>query len=494
MLVALSMGLLIIIINFVTQRFFLDSLGLEYLGLNGLFTNVIAMLSVVELGLGAAVIYHLYKPLRDNDQKLVSSLMTFYKKGYRLIALIIFIIGILFMPFLPLVIGENSIGSSVSIIYLLFIMNVTVSYLLSYKRSILYADQKNYLINIVHMAMVVIFNALQIWALLATSNYYLYLVIKIVMTISENLLITTIVNRKYHFNSGEVSLDSDIKKDIFKKIKGLFYHKMGDFLVLGSSNIIISVILGIATVGLYSNYLLIQMAITSLFSQLTTAIKASVGNLLVDSNKEASGLVFRRLQFANQALAVLVVSVFFVVSAPFVTVWLGAEYVLGFGVVAALSLNIYLILVRAVFGNFKDAAGIFYEDRYVPLVESAINIILSIIFVHFLGLAGAFIGTAISSLALHAYSYPKYVYKGVLGRSYAEYLLLMIKNGIIAISAVSLTYFISSFVSTDSDILKLIFNALIAVSVPCVILWIVYRKSDEYKYFKLLLAKIILGR
>ncbi|MFZ1302007.1 MAG: hypothetical protein WAQ27_05560 [Candidatus Microsaccharimonas sp.] len=491
MTVALLMGFLVIIVNFIAQRFFLNTLGLEYLGLNALFTNVIAMLSVAELGLGAAVVYHLYKPLKERNTDKVSSIMIFYKKGYRLIALTVFVLGLLVIPFLPLIVGDNSIQVNIVAVYLLFVINVAVSYLLSYKRSVLYADQKNYIINIVHMIAVVLVNALQIWALVATGNYYLYLILKIIMTIAENAVLTAIVNRQYDLDSKAAALDSATKKDIFTKIKGLFYHKLGDFFVLGSSNIIISVFLGIATVGLYSNYLLIQTAITSLFSQITTAIKASVGNLLVDANKAASFVVFQRLQFANQILAILVVSVFFVASGSFITLWLGEQFVLGLGVVIALSLNIYLILVRAVFGNFKEAAGIFYEDRFVPLVESAINVIASIILIQFIGLAGAFIGTALSSLALHAYSYPKYVYKGVLGRSYREYAVNVIRNFIIAFVVIALTYCLSELVHVDSRLLQLISDTTIAVIVPSILLWVLYRKTDEYAYFKNLLKKMI---
>jgi len=489
--VSLILGFVAIVVSFIAQKFFVDTLGLEYLGLNALFTNIITMLSVVELGLGVAVVYHLYGPIKDKDVDKISSLMLFYKKSYRIIALAVFLLGLAVLPFLPLIVGENSIQVNIPIVYLLFVVSVAVSYLLTYKRSILYADQKNYVVSLVHLIAIVVLNGLQIGVLLATQNYYLYLVLKIVMTIIENIVISVLVDRRYEINSHAQPLDAITKKDIFTKIKGLLYHKVGDFFVLGSTNIIISVLLGIKAVGLYSNYLLIQTALSVLFNQLSTALTASIGNLLLGDSKKEHFAVFLKLQFAMHSLAVICVSVFFVASASFITLWIGADYLFPIGVLAALTLNVYLLLIRATFNNFKSAAGIFYEDRFVPIFESVINIVASIVLIHFMGIAGAFIGTALSSLALHGYSYPKYVYKGIFGRSYSEYVLHVVKNLVVAVIAVSLAYTVSNLVNLPSLFLQMISDGAIAVLVPSFVLWVIYRKTDEYDYFKQLLAKII---
>lgn len=489
-LFSLILGFVVIIINFIAQRFFVESLGIEYLGLNGLLTNVVSLLSIVELGLGAAIVYHLYEPMHRGDIQKVSSIMQFYRLGYRVIALAIVILGVVSMPFLPLIVGESSIAANIPLIYTLFIGNAAVSYLLSYKRSILYADQKNYIINAIHLAALLVLNGLQIWALILTQNYYLYLALRVAATLIENFIINTIVNKRYSIDILPEPLNKALRKDIFTKVKGLAFHKMGSFLVLGSTNIIISVILGISTVGLYSNYLLIQTAFTTLSFQVSSAIKASIGNLLVDANKEAAFSVFKRLQFANQLMAVVVTSIFFISSSSFVKLWLGDDFVFGIGVVAAMSLNLYLILVRSVFNNFKEAAGIFYEDRLVPLIESAINIIASIILMHFMGLAGAFIGTALSSLALHAYSYPKYVYKGIFGKSYREYTQKVLSDLFVAIVIIVTAWGVSRLVNLDSLPLQLFSDVVIAVIVPAVLLWVLYRQRDEYLYFKGLVVRM----
>lgn len=491
LLVSLALGLIVIIINFIAQRIFVNTLGLEYLGLNGLLTNLVSMLSVVELGLSTAIVYHLYKPLRDKNTSKTSSIMMFYKKSYRVIALTILILGMALIPFLSLIIGDNSIQANIPVVYMLFIINVTVSYLLAYKRSILYADQKNYLVNIVHLIALVAVNALQIWTLLATQNYYLYLILKIASTLAENLVINKIVDRRYYLDNNAVPLDANTKKDIFTKIRGLLYHKAGEFLVLGSTNIIISMLLGIKVVGLYSNYLLIQTAISTLFSQMQTAITASIGNLLLGDSKKEHFDVFRRLHFAIHLLTTVCLSVFLVASGSLIRLWLGEQYIFSIGILIALSLNMYLQLIRSAFANFKNAAGIFYEDRFVPLIESVINVIASIILVQFIGLAGAFIGTALSSLALHCYSYPKFIYRGLFGRSYQEYIGLMIKNLAISSLAMGAAYFVSRIIKFNSLPIQLMSDVSVAVIVPCILLFIIYRKSEEYNYFVNLARKIL---
>lgn len=489
-IVSLALGFAVIIINFVAQKIFIDTLGIEYAGLNGLFTNMVSMLAIAELGLGAAIVYHLYEPLHKNDVPRVSAVMRFYRTGYRLVALGILVFGSLLIPFLPMITG-GGVSVNITVVYMLFIANAVSSYLLSYKRSLLYADQKNYIINTIHLVALVVLNALQAWVLIATQNYYLYLVLKVVFTVLENLIISHVVDRRYALDAHSEPMSKELRADIFTKMKGLVFHKVGEFAVLGSTNIIISSSLGLAAVGLYSNYLIIQTAMTALFSQISTAIKASVGNLLVDVGGEKSFAVFNRLQFANQALAVLATSVFFVASGSFITLWLGEEFVFGVGVVAALALNIYLILIRAVIGNFKDAAGVFYEDRYVPLVESAINIVASIVLIQFMGIAGAFIGTALSSLALHAYSYPKYVYKGIFGRTYREYVVKIVSNFTVALVAIGGAYFVSTLIRVDSQWIQLLSDVIVAIIVPALLFWVIYHRTHEYGYFKNLAFKIL---
>ena len=194
MAVTLVMNFITIIAGFIAQKIFLNLLGSEYLGLNGLFTNVVSMLGIVELGLGSAIIYHLYKPIAEKDINTIKSLMQFYKKSYHLIALVVFLLGLILIPFLPLFVKDVTVSININLAYFLFVIDIVFSYLLSYKRSILYANEQNYIINIIHIFYTIFLNVFQLSLLYVTKNYYIYLVIKIIMRIAENVVITKVAN------------------------------------------------------------------------------------------------------------------------------------------------------------------------------------------------------------------------------------------------------------------------------------------------------------
>lgn len=491
-IVALILNLMSIIIGLISQKVFISSLGTEYLGINGLFTNIISMLGIVELGLGSAIIYNLYKPVADNNKEQIKSLMHFYKISYRIIAIIVMFIGLLIIPFLELIVKDANISENLIIIYLLFLTDIVCSYLLTYKRSILYAYQKNYIINIVHIGYLLCMNFFQILILIYTKNYYLFLIIKIAARIVENVILTKIANKLYPIllEKDVTLLDAKTKDDIFTKIKALLLHKIGGFVVLGSDNIIISAFLGIKTVGLYSNYSMIINVLVNLSNQVFSAITASVGNLLVTSNHRKSLNVYKNISFANVWLAGFISISLLVCMDSFVGIWLGKKYVLPFGVLLVLCINLYLQITRYTNNSFKEAAGIYYEDRFVPTIESIVNIIMSIILLHYFGLAGVFMGTICSNLVLHLYSYPKFVYTNLFKKHYSEYYYNFIKNFVIIVVIGWITFSVSRVINFDNLLLNLIFNIFICLLIPNLLLYVYYRNSSELSYYVNLVRNI----
>lgn len=486
MLSSLFLNAIIIIVGFFAQAIFLKLMGAEYLGINGLFTNVVSMLGIVELGIGSAIIYHLYKPIATKDIPLIKALMNFYKKAYHLIALLIFLLGLILIPFLPLFVKEVTLPIHITFVYLLFIIDIIASYLLSYKRSILYADQKNYIINIVHIFYIIFLNTMQLLILYFTKNYYAYLLIKIVMRILENVIITIIVNKKYTYLKEESreELEKEIKDDIYKKVKALVFHKIGSFIVLGTDNILISQIFGVITVGLYSNYSMIINATQTLSSQALTSLTPSVGNLLTEKNTEKTFNIFKKIRFLNFCIALIASTLLLLIMDSFITIWIGQKYILAIGILIALVMNFYQQVMRNSYSIFKEAAGIFYEDRFVPLVESILNIIASIILAKLFGLAGIFMGTWISSLALWGYSYPKFVYKGLLKRNYISYIKETSAYTGLFIVTLFLSYSVASFVKLSNIWLDFIGKLILSIVIPLIILTLVFHKSENWKYFQ----------
>jgi hypothetical protein len=488
---ALIISAMTILIGLVAQRVFINVLGTEYLGINGLFTSIVTMLALVELGLGSAIYYHLYKPVAAKDTDTIRSIVNFYKNGYRLIAITVFSLGLLVLPFLGTLVGDVNISENINVIYILFLIDVVFSYLLTYKRALLYVDQNNHIISTVHLGYLIILNVLQIAALLITGNFYLYLVLKIGMRLAENIVLTIITNKKYPYLKVKVvrALDTSTKSDIYKKVRGLSYHKVATYIVLGTDNIIISVFFGISTVGLYSNYLLVTGAIVMLISQAFTAITASVGNLLVSVKNNMSFEVYKKIRFGNFWLACFATTSLLVVMDSFIKIWIGSQYLLPIGVLVAISLNLYVTLMRFSISSFKEAAGIFHQDRFVPVVESIANILFSIIFLKIFGLAGVFLGTACSTLILHLFSYPKFVYKPIFKQSYSSYYKTLAKYFVIAVMIATITYYVSRLVTIDSNFMTFIINILICLTIPNIILFVIFRKNKELAYYKNLVFK-----
>ena len=487
MITAVSSNVLTIIVGLVAQAIFIKILGSEYLGLNGLFSNVISMLGIVELGMGSAIIYNMYKPIAEENHEKIKSLMQFYKKSYRIITLIISIIGIMIIPFIKYIVDIESvtIGINVYLVYILFLLETICSYILSYKRSMLYADQKEYITNIIHMGYTILVNTMQLTFLYFTHDYYLYLIIKVMMRLVENIVISSYVNRRYSYllDNNVTKLDSKTEKDIFQKIRALFFHKIGTFIVSGTDNIIISKYLGLVTVGLYSNYYMIINAVQTVINHIIQATRASVGNLLVTESKTKQFDIFNKIRFVNFWISCFSSICIFVIMDSFITIWIGYKFVLPTKVLLVLVINFFIVSSRSTYGAFKEAAGIFYEDRFVPIIESLLNIVLSIIFVKKFGLMGVFMGTIASGLVLWCYSYPKYVYNKLFGRKISDYIKETIYYFIIFILIAGFTYSLAILISFDNVYLQFISNVLIALIVPNVIMLLLFSKDENFKYF-----------
>ena len=489
---AVIQSLVVMIIGFISQAIFIKILGAEYLGLNGLFTNVLSMLSIFELGIGNAIVYNLYKPIAENNTNEIIPLMNFYKKAYNIIAVLIFTFGMALIPFLPIIVKNVTANVNITAIYILFLLSTVSSYFLIYKRSLLYAHQKNYIINIVHTMYVILLNIFQLLIIYITHNYYLYLIVKIICQILENIVLNIISNKMYPYlkSKDKSKLDKNTEKNIFNKVKALFYHKIASILVLSTDNIIISSFFGVIVVGYYSNYNMIITAVSTLAAQVINSSVASIGNLLVTEKREKTFEVFRKIRFLNFWLACVTGTCIFTIMQPFITLWIGKEFLLSFNVLIVLTINYYQKLMRRSFAAFKDASGTWEEDKYVPLIESVLNIGLSIVFLKLFGLMGVFLGTIVSGLVLWLYSYPKFVYKKLFNRNYLNYACETLGYILTFILIATMTYFVSTLFTFDSAILKVVVNTIIAAVISNALLIIVFAKTYSFKYYIELIKKI----
>lgn len=491
-IVAILCNLITIVVTFVAQSIFIDILGNEYNGLNGLFSNIISMLGVVELGLGSALIYHLYEPIAKKNISKIKSLMRYYRNGYRVIAGIIALLSLLIMPLLHFFVSTE-LDINIYLVFALFAAESVVSYSLSYKRSILYASQKNYIINVVKIGYIIILNVSQILMLLYTHDFYLYLIIKIVARILENAVITLIANKKYSYirDKDVEELDKEVKKDVFKKIRGLFNHKIGSYIVLGTDNIIISKFLDLGTVGLYTNYTLIVNGIVNLFSQIFYSLTAVVGNLLVEKDSQKSYAVYKNMNFINFVLACVGSIGFYFVSKPFMEMWLGDDFILNNITIFVLMMKLYFDIYGYTIGAFKTAGGIFYEDRFVPIIQSVINIVVSIGLVMVVGLPGVILGTVASSLLLYFYSYPKLVYEKLFNRKYSQYMHEFLLYFMVLITVFLIVSLMDGFIIVDNVFVSILVKIFESTFIPLMIVFLAFRKTSECKYMEKIVKKIL---
>lgn len=478
-----------IFVGFLFQSVFLHTLGAEYNGIKGLFSNILSMLSIAELGFGSAIVFHLYKPIAEKKIEEIKVLINYYKKIYNIIAILILVLGIALLPIIPLIVGEVSVPDNIRFLFVLYLINTVFSYLLTYKRSILYADQKKYTINLVTSGVFLVKNFLQMVLLYKTLSFTIYLVTQIIFTILENLVINHIVNKKYTYlkdfkNVEEIS--EDLRKDIKQNVKGLLFHKIGSFIVLGTDNIIISITkgLGVIVVGVYSNYYMIIGQIKSLFGNVIMSLTASIGNLLIESDKEKTRDIYKMiLLFNSWVFCFAGISIYCLVE-PFITIWIGSQYLLANSVLVILCINLYVQGMRYTSSAFKEAGGIFYEDRFVPIVESIINIVVSYVLANIFGLAGVFIGTILSSLPLLLYSYPKYVYKKLLQGTYKEYFKLHLYHLFITSVIWVIVSKISNLIIIANPWLDLLYNLLICLVVPNILYMCIVLRRKEFKMLK----------
>jgi len=406
------------------RRTVISVLGIEYQGIDGLFSNVITMLSIAELGVGTAIICRMYRPLAEENIPEICSLMAFYRKCYFIIAGAVLLIGLLIVPVLPWMIRDYSLNHPLFSVYIWFLMDSVVSYLFSYRRSILIADQKNYVLSLLDILYVILVKTIQITVLIYTGSYIAYLAAMVLCRLLENIVIWLITNAKYPYllTVKAKPLSSEERRGSLQTVQGTFFHKIGYFVVLGTDNILISKFLGLFWTGVYSNYFVIINAIQNIISKVISSATASIGHLLVEQDKEKNRGVFRELQFLNLLLSDLAAVGVYCVCSDTVKFLFGEAYLVDGLTILVLSVNMWVGCMRGVSAAFKDAAGIYYQDRYIPLIESVVNIVASLLFMKRFGLAGVFMGTVTSSLILYLYSFPVLVFRDLCGGSYGEWL------------------------------------------------------------------------
>lgn len=471
------------ILKFIVRLVFISTLSIEYLGVNGLFTNVLAMLSLAELGIGPAIVFSLYKPLAYGDKNTIKAIMHLFKKVYVAIGGIILFLGLLLYPWLDSFIKDGQVVPDVHYFYLVFLLNTVVSYLWTYKRSLLIADQKQYVVNIYQAIVQILVAVLQIIFLLIFANYWCFIILMLLGTVLENLSIAHRADKEYHYLQEQSDkLDSSIKQQIVKNTKAMICHKIGGMVVFSSSNLVLSKFAGLAAVGLYSNYYMVIAALNSFASKFFEAITASIGNLLVLNNSNEKEKAFKIIEFITALQAAVCFCGLYVLFNPFVELWVGAEYLFDEKIVSLMSLSFYLMYMRKAVCMFKDAGGLFWNDRYKPVAEAIINLIVSVYLTIHYGVIGVVIGSIVSTLLTCFWIEPYVLFNNGIDIKLKDYFIDYFKFIAIAFISAFVSKFLYNSLFEKVTLLNFIAGIFLCVGVTLLLWFIAFRKRKEMKH------------
>ena len=421
-LIARSMAILT---GFFGRVVFTHTLSREYVGINGLFTDILSVLALSELGIGTAITFALYQPIADRDIEKQKSLMKLYRKFYVMVAALVLAGGLLVIPFLDILIRDQPQVDHLIIIYLMYLANAVVSYIGIYKKTLVDAHQLSYLGVVYQTTSWIIQNLLQMIVLLTTKNFLLYLSILILCTIGNNICITRKADRLFPYlrDRDAAPLPKEEKTKIYDNIKAMLMHKIGNVMVNNTDNLLLSALVGTLSVGCYSNYFLIIGSVKQVLEQIFQGITASVGNLGVKEHKERIHRIFSATFFLGQWVCGVITITMYEVLDTFVGISFGEQYVFPKAVTLILCLNFYLLGMRQPTLVFRDSMGLFRYDRYKSIAEAIINLVVSVVLGLKFGTIGVFLGTLISTVTTSLWIEPYVLYKYRLQTSSRRYFL-----------------------------------------------------------------------
>lgn len=471
-------------------------MGVQYLGLNSLFTSVLQVLNLAELGVGSAMVYSMYEPIAKDDTVKICALMKLYRTYYRIIGLAIAIIGCILLPFIPyLISGEVPSDVNVYVLYALNLGATVLSYwLFAYKNSILQAHQRNDIVSKVTLVTNTIQYLFQILTLWLLKNYYLFVIVLLVSQAITNIITAIVADRLYpNFNPrGDVD-KKDVKK-INKRIRDLFTSKIGSIIYDSADTIVISAFLGLSILAVFQNYYYILTALTGFISVIFSACTAGIGNSIVVETKEKNFNDFTKFTFIICWIAGFCSVCLLCLYQPFMELWVGKDLMLPFSLVCCFVIYFFLKQINSLFNLYKDASGMWHEDRFRPLVAALTNLVLNLILVQFIGLYGILISTVMAILCVGLPWLTHNLFTIIFEKKHIKpYLKKLVVYLLAVIISCVISYLAVCFIDVELT-WTLIIRLLICMIIPNAIFYIAFRKSNEFKQSIVILDNMTKGK
>lgn len=482
---AFLQNFLSIILSFLSRIIFIRILDVSYLGINGLFSNILNILSLADMGITTAMMYSLYKPIAENDKGKINALIGYFRKIYHWIAMTVLVLGMAMIPFLKYIINLPTYIDNIYIYYLIALINVVISYLFVYRTTLLNADQKNYILNNYIILFRVVTFLCQIIVLVLFENYLLYLLVALILSFVSNLVQNNVTIHNYPYlreQAGE--LEKKEKKAIFKNVKALFMYRICGVIQNNTDNILTSIYVGTIYVGYYSNYMMLVNTVIVFLGLVFNNMKASIGNFLNEkkSTIKEKQEIFWILEFVNFWLVSFIAICFVCLFQDFISLFFGSEFVLEFPVVIALTANFYTSNIRQNIWAFRETTGIFHETRHITLITAVLNLIISIILGKRLGLFGIIIGTVIARLVYAWWKEPQILFGRYFKESSKRYYLNYCKNALLLILNCAMTYCFCSCLMSENLWINFIIKIIVCLVVPNLLYVFLWRKREEFIY------------
>ncbi len=488
------------LLGFVLRTVFLKHLGDDLNGINTLYTDILSVLSMAELGIGTALNYSLYAPAARKDYEKIKSYMRLYKKAYIIIGCSIAVIGVVISPFLPYLVtlpeGADIAVRDLTLYYFIFLFNTVSTYFVAYKYSLVNAEQKNYIQTNVITITKMITVGVQILVILLTHNFYWFLLSAAAIELIQKIFVSIYLNRLYpYLKEKEVQkLSKEETGAVVTKTKALMLHKIGDVARLQTDSMIISGFINVTVGGFVGNYNIIISFVSNFVNVIFNSVMSSFGNLIATESKEKQYHMFQVYRFFACWIYGFSAIGFCALLTPLVSLLWGEERILETAVVACILIDYYFKGDRIVLSNFKTAAGVFEQDRYLPLIQGAVNLIISIALVQRMGLVGVFIGTVISGLIANAVR-PFIIYQVCFERKATGYFIDLLKYLTVMAVTLVLCMAAKSWLMPEVTIVRFGVTAVVISIIFNGIFIALFRKSEEFKYvWNIFMGKITAGR
>lgn len=468
---------------FFVRTILIKTLGIEYLGVNSLFTAVLQVLNLTELGFGSAAIFAMYKPIAEDDYSTVGAILFYLRKVYKYIGIIIMGIGICFIPFLKYLISDHvSVDINITILFLIYLFNTAISYFLfAHKKSLLIALQCNHMVSKVNYFVNTSLYLLQMLVLFIIPNYYIYVLLIPISTIISNMICSYIVDTKYGQWLVKTQLSPLIAKKIKAKLFPLMSSKLAGVFIHSTDTLVISSFLGLKETAIYSNYYYIITAVCSIIIVAQEAMQSGIGNaLVVDSHDKIMG-DFKLFGFINNWIAVVCTTCLLCLYQPFMEIWVGKNLILPFKMVILFCAYFYSIIAIRIPVIYRDAAGIWKEDMLRCYLSCLLNIILNIILVQHIGLYGAIVSSVLVGLLIDpwiAKTLYQVVFNGSSRHFYFQYLKTLIITFIIGSICFHICYI------TFDGIWGLLLKLIVCITLPNILLYLLYKNDEQFLCFK----------